>query len=50
MASTLRRDGQSLRQIAETLTERGIKTAKGGQWSAAAVRSVLLRFDADAVQ
>lgn len=45
MVMAMRQDGQSLRQIAESLTERGIKTAKGGQWSAAAVRSVLLRYD-----
>jgi DNA invertase Pin-like site-specific DNA recombinase len=34
--------GLSLRQIAARLTERGVKTAKGGQWSAAAVRAVLI--------
>lgn len=46
--AALRQDGRSLREIAETLTERGIRTPRGGQWSAASVRSVLLRIDAEA--
>lgn len=36
----------SLRQMAAELTARGIRTARGGQWTAAAVRNVLLRADA----
>jgi DNA invertase Pin-like site-specific DNA recombinase len=40
----MRRTGSSLRQIAAELTTRGIMTARGGQWSAAAVRTVLLRI------
>jgi DNA invertase Pin-like site-specific DNA recombinase len=39
----LREAGQSLREIATELTKRGIKTARGGSWTAAAVREVLLR-------
>lgn len=50
MVAELRQDGHSLRQIAETLTKRGIKTPRGGQWSATTVRSVLLRFDVEAAQ
>lgn len=34
-------DGLSLRRIAEQLTAEGIATAKGGQWHASSVRSVL---------
>lgn len=45
MVTAMRQEGHSLRQIAEKMAERGIKTAKGGRWSAAAVRSVLLRYD-----
>jgi len=39
----LRDDGLSLRQIAARLTEDGIQTARGGQWSAMAVHNVLAR-------
>lgn len=35
--------GLSLRQMAAELTTLGIQTPRGGQWTAAAVRSVLLR-------
>ncbi len=35
--------GLSLRQIAAELTRQGVQTARGGQWTAAAVRAVLLR-------
>ena len=35
--------GASLRQIASTLNERGIKTARGGLWYAATVRNILAR-------
>lgn len=36
-------EGRSLRQIAAGLTERGIRTPRGGVWTADAVRRVLLR-------
>jgi DNA invertase Pin-like site-specific DNA recombinase len=36
--------GLSLRQIAAQLTAQGIRTPRGGQWSACAVRNVLLRL------
>lgn len=35
--------GASLRQIAGELNERGVKTARGGQWHAMTVRNVLTR-------
>ena len=41
--STLQARGASLRQVATELNERGIKTARGGQWHAMTVRNVLLR-------
>jgi DNA invertase Pin-like site-specific DNA recombinase len=44
----LRADGMSLADIAATLTARGVRTARGGAWTAAAVRNVLLRLDAAA--
>ena len=34
-------EGMSLRRIAEALTADGVTTAKGGQWHASSVRSVL---------
>jgi DNA invertase Pin-like site-specific DNA recombinase len=37
--------GQSLRQIAAELARRGVQTARGGPWTAMAVRRVLLRQD-----
>jgi DNA invertase Pin-like site-specific DNA recombinase len=39
----MRQGGSSLRQIAGELTARGIRTSRGGAWTADAVRSVLLR-------
>jgi hypothetical protein len=42
----LRRRGLSLRQMAVELTAQGIQTPRGGQWSACAVRNVLLRLEA----
>lgn len=36
--------GLSLRQMAAELTAQGIQTARGGAWTAAAVRAVLLRL------
>jgi hypothetical protein len=35
--------GASLRSIAAVLNERGVKTARGGQWYAGTVRNVLAR-------
>jgi DNA invertase Pin-like site-specific DNA recombinase len=35
----------SLRQIADVLNERGIKTARGGEWSAVQVQRILSRED-----
>jgi DNA invertase Pin-like site-specific DNA recombinase len=43
IATELRAQGQSLRQIAAELVSRGIRTPRGGAWSAAAVRAVLAR-------
>lgn len=37
----LHEDGYSLRRIALTLTEQGVKTSRGGSWYASSVRSVL---------
>jgi hypothetical protein len=42
-AGDLRDGGLSLRQIAAELTCRGIRTPRGGQWTAAAVNTVLQR-------
>ena len=39
----LRDQGMSLRQVAVELASRGVRTARGGAWTAAAVRAVLLR-------
>lgn len=43
MISSLRDQGKSLRAIAGELTARGIRTRRGGPWSAAAVNAVLAR-------
>lgn len=43
MAAELRGRGMSLREIAAELTRRGVKTARDGQWTAAAVQRVLGR-------
>ncbi|WP_308469044.1 recombinase family protein [Gluconobacter sp. Gdi] len=40
MVIELRNEGLSLRQIASRLAHQGIRTAKGGMWTAAAVRRV----------
>ena len=47
MVAGLRKEGLSLRQIADTLAAKGVRTARGGEWTAAAVRAVLLRHGAD---
>jgi Recombinase len=39
----VRNPGQSLRQIAANLNERGIPTARGGEWSAMQVQRVMNR-------
>ena len=39
----MRQKGISLRQIGAALTNHGVRTARGGAWSADAVRQVLLR-------
>jgi DNA invertase Pin-like site-specific DNA recombinase len=44
MIQEQRLSGATLRQIANRLTADGIKTARGGQWTATAVRNVLGRL------
>jgi len=39
----LQKDGASLRQIAAALNDRGVKTARGGQWQATTVRNIIAR-------
>jgi DNA invertase Pin-like site-specific DNA recombinase len=46
MIGELLQAGGSLRQVAVKLAERGIRTSRGGVWSADAVRRVLLRTEA----
>ena len=41
LAVTMRRDGATLAQIVEALTEAGIPTAQGGQWWRSTVRGLL---------
>ena len=43
IAAALREQGKSLRQVAAALAEQGIRTARGGEWTAAAVKNVLER-------
>lgn len=43
----MRGNGLTLRQIAASLTSEGIRTPRGGAWSACAVRNVLLRVPPD---
>jgi hypothetical protein len=47
MVLAMRREGLSLRQIGAALTDKGVRTARGGVWSADAVRQVLLRANPD---
>ncbi len=42
VAQELRESGKSLREIAAALTDRGVQTKRGGPWTAAGVREVLL--------
>jgi DNA invertase Pin-like site-specific DNA recombinase len=48
MVKTAMDAGESLRQVAARMTAAGVKTPRGGQWTAAAVRSVWLRVQAGA--
>ena len=43
IAASLRDRGMSLRQIAAALVEQGIRTARGGEWTATAVKNLLER-------
>ncbi|MBB5372274.1 recombinase family protein [Acidocella aromatica] len=43
LVDDLQSQGLSLRQIAARLTEEGVETARGGAWTADAVRRVMLR-------
>ena len=43
IAMRMREGGLSLRAVAAELTERGIRTAQGGKWTASAVRNLLAR-------
>jgi hypothetical protein len=43
IAREMQETGLSLRQIASELASKGIRTARGGQWTATAVRNVLAR-------
>ena len=43
IAADLRRQGMSLRQVAATLAGQGIRTARGGEWTATAVKNLLSR-------
>ena len=43
MLRRMRSEGLSLRQMAALLAEKGIKTPRGGAWTATAVRNVLAR-------
>jgi DNA invertase Pin-like site-specific DNA recombinase len=46
LAAELRNTGMSLRAVAAVLTARGIRTPRGGDWTADAVRTVLARVGA----
>jgi DNA invertase Pin-like site-specific DNA recombinase len=43
MVASMREKGMSLRQIAAEMSNQGVRTSRGGAWSADAVRAVLLR-------
>ena len=43
MVRAMQAEGRSLRQIAARLAEEGIKTPRGGQWTAAAVSRIVAR-------
>lgn len=44
LVEPMRRDGKSLRQIAEELDRAGVATARGGRWNAAQVSRVIKRL------
>lgn len=44
LVEPMRRDGKSLRQIAEKLDRAGVTTARGGSWNAAQVSRVIKRL------
>lgn len=46
----MRRDGATLKEIAEWLTASGIQTKRGGRWSAEQVRSMLLQAERQGVE
>jgi DNA invertase Pin-like site-specific DNA recombinase len=46
---SLQGQGLSLRGVAKALNERGVKTARGGQWQATTVRNILARDSASQV-
>ena len=43
LVRSMQADGRSLRQIAARLTEEGIRTPRGGQWTAAGVSRIVTR-------
>ena len=43
MIQAMHQNGSSLRQIADSLTSDGVRTARGGRWTATAVKNVLDR-------
>jgi len=50
IVADIAQQGLTLRGIAKELTARGIKTARGGQWTAAAVANVIKRLPKEARQ
>jgi DNA invertase Pin-like site-specific DNA recombinase len=44
MVQAMHAEGRSLRQIAAALVDQGIRTARGGEWTATAVKNVLERL------
>jgi len=43
LVRSMQGEGKSLRQIAAGLTDRGVRTARGGAWTAASVKNLLVR-------
>jgi DNA invertase Pin-like site-specific DNA recombinase len=43
LVRAMQAEGLSLRQMADRLTEQGIRTARGGKWAGTTVRNLLLR-------
>jgi hypothetical protein len=50
MVLAMRQEDLSLRQIGAALPDKGVRTARGGVWSADAVPEVILRAELGAVQ